>query len=326
MLTIESATSVRPSDSFDHWHQITCRKYSLTQCRRVSDCHFSAQILTRNFGPLTLSDTSSSTPPDDLIRITRGPDEIRSDPRDHFMLLFMVRGSVGLVQDGREARMQTGDLAVYDQSQPFTLEFGQQSNAIVMTIPRPLLTSRLADAHRLTGRRIASDSRLGILAGTIVHQLVQLEGSTRDEVVCRLGTSAVDILATTLEAEFTDAKGLNRERARRLDQVKQYILKNMHDCDLDIDTIANTQSMGTRTLNRLFALEGTTPIRWLWQQRLAASYKALAEGSVSHVTDAAMNFGFSDLSHFSRAFKKAFGQTPHTLMRRVTTRSNRAVR
>ena len=73
--------------------------------------------------------------------------------------------------------------------------------------------------------------------------------------------------------------------------------------------------MAPRTLNRLFAAESTTPIRWLWRQRLAASYKALAEGHVRQVIDAAFSCGFSDPSHFSRAFKAEFGLSPHEVAR-----------
>jgi transcriptional regulator GlxA family with amidase domain len=90
-------------------------------------------------------------------------------------------------------------------------------------------------------------------------------------------------------------------------------MANLGDTDLDLARIACSQSMAPRTLNRLFAAEGTTPIRWLWRQRLAASYKALAEGHVRQVIDAAFSFGFSDPSHFSRAFKAEFGQPPHAI-------------
>jgi AraC-like DNA-binding protein len=42
----------------------------------------------------------------------------------------------------------------------------------------------------------------------------------------------------------------------------------------------------------------------------------LTEGRAKNVTDAALDFGFSDLSHFSRAFKAMFGKSPNALLRR----------
>ncbi|MCB0360854.1 MAG: helix-turn-helix transcriptional regulator, partial [Bdellovibrionales bacterium] len=123
------------------------------------------------------------------------------------------------------------------------------------------------------------------------------------------------ILAAVLEAGAVDNQARSR-RLQQLDHVKQFILDNLDNSDLDIDTIARERNIAPRTLNRLFAREGTTPIRWVWQQRLAASHRALSEGRISRVTDAAFEFGFKDVSHFSRAFKAAYGRSPRSVKRR----------
>jgi AraC-like DNA-binding protein len=39
------------------------------------------------------------------------------------------------------------------------------------------------------------------------------------------------------------------------------------------------------------------------------------EGSARNVTEAALDHGFSDVSHFCQAFRKAFGCTPSSLLR-----------
>jgi len=123
----------------------------------------------------------------------------------------------------------------------------------------------------------------------------------------------MDILATALESELAGDEALQKERHRLLPQIKSYMLARLHEAELDLASIARAQNIAPRTLSRVFAAEGTTPIRWLWQQRLAASYKALAEGRVDNVTDAALSSGFTDMSHFSRAFKREFGHLPNTV-------------
>lgn len=314
MSTFSDEIAVKESDSIDHWHDLTCQYYSASEYRRESDAPFSARISHREFGVLALSDVSSSA--FGRARLVRSPAAIRTDPRDHFMIFLVERGGVGLSQDGREMLAQAGDLFLYDQARPFTLEFQDRYAGVMVNIPRPLLELRLRAASQLAAHRISGDSKLGALAGTIVRQLIGLDQPLSDVAVDRLGSSALDILATTFDAERSDELLLSSGRHRLLKPVESYMLAHLHEPGLDIETIARAQNMAPRTLNRVFATEGTTPMRWLWQQRLAASYMALSEGRVSNVTDAALNFGFSDLSHFSRTFKAAFGRSPHALVRR----------
>lgn len=307
----ESTVVVRPGDCFDRWHQVTCREFSLTECGRVADGEFQASISIRNFGSLTINDIWSSTPGTDRIRVIRSAADVRKDPRDYFMFWLTVGGEVVFAQNGGEAHMRRGDLVLHDQSQPFTIEFAERSHSIMVSIPRPLLTSRLPDAHRLTAQRISYQSKVGALAGSFIRQLARLRVQAAEDTAVRLGASALDVFATTIQAELR-GEGSRHGRERLL-KIKKHILANLHDTRLDLDRIAAAHNMAPRTLNRLFASEGTTPIRWLWQQRLAGSYKALAEGRFSHVTEAALSFGFSDVSHFSRAFKAAFGRSPHNV-------------
>jgi AraC-like DNA-binding protein len=174
----------------------------------------------------------------------------------------------------------------------------------------------LPTSHRLTARRIDGRSQLGALTASIVRQIVDFDAALEEEVANRVSASALDILATTLEVEISGALDDGAAHNGRLDQVKRFVLANLDDAGMTIEMIATAHNVAPRTLHRLFSVEGTTPIRWLWQQRLTASYKALAEGRVRQVTDAALSFGFTDISHFSRAFKKQFGCSPHTLVRR----------
>jgi len=314
MTVLSDELVVVAGDSIDHWHDVTCRDYSASEYRRETGEPFSASIYRRQFGTLSLSDVSSSG--FGAASLIRSESDIRKDPRDHFMVFLVEEGGVSVLQEGRGMTAQAGDLFLYDQARPFTLEFQNSYSGIMVNIPRPMLETRLPSASRLIAQRISGETKLGELAGTVVRQIMGLDDQLKDVAVDRLGGSALDILATTLDAQASNELAMTSRHHRLLEQVKTYMIAHLHEPGMDLETIARAQNMAPRTLNRVFATEGTTPIRWLWHQRLTASHRALTEGRVRNVTEAALNFGFSDLSHYSRAFKSAFGTSPHALVRR----------
>ncbi|MEU1814944.1 helix-turn-helix transcriptional regulator [Streptomyces roseifaciens] len=73
--------------------------------------------------------------------------------------------------------------------------------------------------------------------------------------------------------------------------------------------------MSVRHLHRLFrdeGTEGTTVSRWILERRLEHCRRELGRpgGSAPSVTAVAHRFGFTSPSHFSRAFRAAYGVSP----------------
>jgi len=67
--------------------------------------------------------------------------------------------------------------------------------------------------------------------------------------------AALDIVATALDLEADDLSS----QGGQLEKIKQYILANLPDPELTTERIAHANHIAPRTLNRLFAADGTTP-------------------------------------------------------------------
>jgi transcriptional regulator GlxA family with amidase domain len=162
---------------------------------------------------------------------------------------------------------------------------------------------------------VLDDRRPGVIPlREMLHQAASIPASFQDEgLSIRFSSTLLDLLAISLELQ--DLK-TTHEELDLYGRIMNYIQQNLTDPDLTIERIAQVHYVSTRTVTRAFARYQKTPVAEIWKERLLASREAIERGQVRSISQAALDFGFSDFSHYSHAFRKAFGVAPHTLLRR----------
>lgn len=309
MLTHFDASTVRESDRFAYWQEEICRSFCRSGTKPLRAGMFNAHLSATTLGSIQLSYVDC-----EALKYERGPSDVRAAPSDDFLLSVLCEGEGRLEQLGRRALQRPGDVVVYDTAQPFSYEFPEHYGLVLLKIPRRAMLARVPEVERMTALVINGQTPLGALAASMIRNAAGLD-LVDGAAAAKVGTSIIDVVSAVMDVQLAGAGAPTDRHAVLLQRAQAYMRAHLDDPELDVDRIAAALYVSSSTLARLFAGQGTTVIRWLWEERLNTAHRALIEGRVKQVTEAAMTCGFSSFSHFSRSFKARFGESPNKLMR-----------
>ena len=238
--------------------------------------------------------------------------DARESYEDCYFAVLMLSGKQRMQQDNRQIEMHVGDFAIYDGARPHRLDFNNDWSELVLSIPRPTLNRLVPSMHNLTSRKLASDSSSGeVLRNFLQSVAINLPRMSEKELAA-LSFLALIMIGTTLTIDHQLDESSMGSREVALLRAKMLIDANLGDPCLDTTRIVRRLGISARYLNRLFNSEQTSLMRYVWNLRLDRCRDELTQlGLRPHrILDIALRWGFSDMSHFSRAFKLRFGISP----------------
>jgi len=286
--------------NWQRWREMICDSFVHLECRTEA----------RNFYGNIRKEISNSDRICSVVstqqRTCRTAASIREYPSEEFLLLLQRTGKGAVSQAGRRAELLAGDFVVCDTSEPYELCFDAPFEQVVLKLSRVKLERTLPECHRYVGQTIRGNTGPGSIVSSFIQQLTHRDVPISENDLSHFDDSLVDMVTTAMRVGINGT--LNRSESR-LAEIKNTILKQIRDPQLDIHEIAHHAGMSPRTLNRLFHTEGETPHEWVKKQRYSAVAAELAESHQRSITDIAYSWGFNDLSSFSRGFKSRFGKS-----------------
>jgi AraC-like DNA-binding protein len=254
--------------------------------------------------------------------VERTPELIARAERRYYKLSLVLAGTSLLVQDGRQAVLRPGDVALYDTHRPYSLVFEEDFRTLVVMFPQRLIDLPAELVGQLTAVRMSGKEGVG---NVVVPFLAQLGGNLEQlagPAGARLAHSAIDLLATLVATELDLAHSGADPHHELMRRIRAHIDANLHSADLNPARIAAEHFISTRHLHGLFQEQGTTVSGWIRTRRLEHCRRDLLDPVYAGrpVAAIAARWGFVDAAHFSRVFKSAFGRAPSELRRELTVR------
>ncbi|MCX5134336.1 MULTISPECIES: AraC-like ligand-binding domain-containing protein [unclassified Streptomyces] len=308
MSTVLSTAPLSAAERTARWHEAVNRTFVPLDVELLEREPSPGSIVSHQLGPLRISTVQAGP---QVVRRDRRL--IARDSRETVILSLQNRGTAVKEQDGRESRIAPGGFSLSDSSRPFSKKLADGFSFTSFQFPRDELRVRDEDLRAVTATSFPGDE------GTAALLAMYLAGTAREAAAFdhgvggRVAATALDLLVLLIDERcgrfVPDAP---EHAAASLVRVKEHVVRNLSDPDLSPSRIAEANFMSVRYVHKLFQLDGTTVGGWMRAQRLERCRRDLLRPRARDLGVAAIahRWGFVSASHFSRAFRAAYGMAP----------------
>jgi len=252
--------------------------------------------------------------------IERAPRLIHDDDKPYYIVSMQLAGTGVMFQDGREAVLTPGDIAIFDTRRSYTRTYDTEFRSIVFRLPQSFLDLRPEVIGQLTATRFAGETGSSSLVAPFLTSLADNMDRLTGHTGMRFVRNAVDLVATFLHGELaTRIPGPSCARSALPQEIDEFIERNLSNPNLDPQTIAAAHYISVRYLHGLFHDRGSSVGSWIRARRLDHCQRDLVDPIKLGlpVASIASRRGFNDPAHFSRVFRQAYGQTPSEYRQRA---------
>lgn len=228
------------------------------------------------------------------------------------------QGAALVAQGGRESRIEAGDFFLIDPARPFHIQTTDSEVHSVYLEPQALRTV-LPHWDMLTARAIRPGVKSAALFIGLMDQLFAMSPDIGEETADDIAEALPHLLAPALRT-LQDEAGASSSRLKALhrQRILAYVRDHLWDSQLSALSIARGVGLSPRHVYELFDEPGGhTLMKSVWKQRLALCRRDLSAPALRSrsIGEIAYAWGFSNVSHFSRAFKAEFGTGPREFRR-----------
>lgn len=226
---------------------------------------------------------------------------------------LQVRGDLHAAEDGQNFLANSGDVTLVDPMTSNEFWSDKESCFLSLAIPRHELNDAGLPVSLPAGLLINGNIGKGKLLSIMTHAFLSSLESL-DENAGALGRASIlNLFRESLEEQCKI--GLSQDEVV-LERMRNWVRAHIHKKKVGVIDLARAFGMSERSFYRFFARNAITPDAWIQTQRieLARDMLQVDGAKVNLIADLV---GFNDPSHFSRQFRRLYGETPTSFRARV---------
>jgi AraC family transcriptional activator of tynA and feaB len=243
--------------------------------------------------------------------VSRGPEHLRIPSARRLAASLQLSGSGRLRTEDGTLDVAPGDLYLIDQAGAFDYHWAGITGSLAFVVDYDQLGLPV-DAARAAAPRLASSPMYGLTRAHFAglrRTMDQLgSGGTQPMV----GHATLELVRALITTATPGGPGTGEASGHLLRlRVTRYIEQHLSDPALHAGQIAAAHHISVRHLYSMWTSHDLTLAQWIIHQRLERARSQLAShGQAVTVTAVGRRCGFTNVSHFCRRFRAAYGTSP----------------
>jgi AraC-like DNA-binding protein len=303
---VEVTATTSPADGFEQWEHHAQETRGTLQVLADPDRFAAGHIVTATVVDLHVSVISA-----DPHTVVRQPRATGGEP-GHVYVTTPLRGVATVSQDDRQVAVPPGEVVTFDSSRPYTLTMPEPFRMVAVRAQHQSLGLTPDSTRRLETNSSPSLTGIGALASRTLAALGHHVPEFDEASLAPLRSTVVD-LVTKLFAEHLHPAGDSRlDRRTLMASICRTARECLADSELNPAMLARRHSISLRSLQMHFAEHGTSPAKWIRDERLQRIRADLTDPRLAHLTVAMIGerWGLVDASQVSRLFRAKYGVSP----------------
>ncbi|MGC2774803.1 MAG: acetamidase/formamidase family protein [Bradyrhizobium sp.] len=258
-----------------------------------------------------------------LSRLSAGSQVVAAVPQTHedlpIALLAIEDGAV--LRSGDSHRIvPAGHLMLLPRTGDWSIAFQRDLRAIVLAVTTEALHGRISGKLKFAKPQVVAPSGLADVVCRTIEATARALETLSDAEWSTVAQSLVDLLLTLAHQQAAPASdsGSSATQAAILHRICQTIERRLEDAELTPASVAQTEGISERYLQKLFESAGDNFSHYVRERRLQRAWTDLSNPAETNhsISEIAYRYGFADSAHFSRSFRTRFGLSPREFRQR----------